>query len=45
MRLSADVEDESGDEVVLVLLNLKWVQNGSEAGGLNRCGKLMPVRR
>jgi len=45
VRLSADVADESGDEVVLALLNLKWVQTSSEAGGFDRCGKLMLVRR
>jgi len=45
VRLSADVEDESGDEVDLVLLILKSVQNGSKAGGFDRRGKLNLVRR
>jgi len=45
VRLSADVADESGDEVVLALLNLKWLQTGSKAGGFDCCGKLNLVLR
>ena len=45
VRLSADVEDESGDEVDLPLLNLKWLQTGSKAGGFDRCWKFNLVRR
>jgi hypothetical protein len=45
VRLSPDVEDESGDASDLPLLNLKGLQTGSEAGGFDRCGKLNLVRR
>ncbi len=45
VRLSADVEDGFGDDVDLALLNLKWLQTGSEADGFDRCGKLNLVRR
>ncbi|MBL8855497.1 MAG: hypothetical protein JNK57_16135 [Planctomycetaceae bacterium] len=45
MRLGADVSDESGDAVELALRNMKWLLTGSEAGGLDRCWKLMLVRR
>ena len=43
--MGADVSDESGDTVDCALLNLKWLQTGSEAGGFDRCLKFNLVRR